>query len=322
MILAGIAFSVLSSFALGTSDLAAGLLARRIGLLRVVAGGLLLSLLILATVLVLTGRSLPTDPDWVPWIVGVGLLRAFGYFALVRAFSLGPVAVVAPITASSSAVTVLASVVLLGEQPTVVQWIAVVLASAGTILVAVSFNELGRRVSLVGQGPLFAALAMLALSTVVAAQQPPIRAVGWLETITLRRSVEVGVTWLALLLAFRFAPQLLGRARRHATAEVAIAEAGAASDAGAAAPDARVARLSGRGLFGLMALVGILDSVGLSSLALALSVAPAWLFGIVSATNPIVGITYGMVFLGERLRPIQWAGIALIVVGLVLVALG
>jgi drug/metabolite transporter (DMT)-like permease len=314
MFFTGVILGLVSSLALGTSDLASGLTARHIGIVRTAAAVLLVSLVLLSTLLLLAGESLPRDPKWIAWIAGVGVVRAVGYFALVRAYSLGPLAVVAPITASSSVATVLAAVVLLGDRPSPLQWVAVGIATAGAILLAITFDRRGRRAQLVGQGPVFALLAMLMLSTVVAAQQPPIQALGVLPTITLRRAVEVLVTWGVLIVLWRVAPRVLQAGRTDTTPELAIAEA-----------DHRMPQqpsLTRNQLAARFAFVGFVDTFGLGSLALALSIAPAWLFGISGSLSPVPGIAFGMLVLGERLRPAQWLGIALVVVALFLVAIG
>jgi drug/metabolite transporter (DMT)-like permease len=316
LITSGIAFGLLSSAALGVSDLTAGLLARRIGSLRVAAGELLVSMVLLLILLRLNGLTLPSDPGWVLWIGLVGTLRAVGYFALVRAFNVGPVAVVSPIIASNSAVTVLAGVVLLGERPSPAQYVAVIIGSVGSLLVALSLNRSKRMGSIIGPGPAFAIVAMVCLSIVVAAQQPPIRQVGWLQTIALRRIFEVCLTWAALGLAYFLLPARLGlRPWRSAASS---------GDVGWA-PGSRIALIRsalGSRSFRFLVAIGIVDTIGLSALALALSVGPAWLFGLVGTTGPLVAITYGLVVLRERLRPQQWFGIGLVAVAVLLAALG
>jgi drug/metabolite transporter (DMT)-like permease len=304
--LAGIGFGLLSSFALGVGDLSAGLLARRFGTIRVAAAELAVSLTLLLGLLVVAGLALPTQPGWIAWIAAVAGLRAFGYFALIRAFSIGPVAVVGPIVAGNTAVTVLAAMILLGERPTPLQLAAVAIATLGSMLIVIVVDQPARRVRVAGSGPLLAVVAMVALAIVVAAQQPPIREIGWLPTIALRRLVEAGITWTVLIAAV-----FLGFAPVSRIAKPAVESE----------VDQATQRWIPRSPYALLA-VGLIDTVGLSSLAIALDVAPAWLFGVVGSVGPVVALTYGMVVLGERLRPAQWLGIALVIVAIVLVGLG
>ena len=320
--LAGIAFGLLASLALGLGDLAAGLLARHIGVLRGAMATLSTSFVLLAATLVLSGEALPSDPTSIAWIAGVSLLRVIGYLALVRAFSLGPVALVAPIAASSGAVTVLTSVLVLGDRPSAVQWAAVGLGAIGAVLVALNLDQRGRRLH-IGRGPLFALIAMVLLANVVALQQPVIREVGWLPMITIRRGFEVLMTGVVFLLAWRFAPRFLDIGR-STTDEAAIGvESGLPIDPAAPAAPSRANPMPSRGgLARRILFVGAADSAGLAGLAIALAVAPAWLFGISGSLSPLPGMAFGMIVFRERLRPTQWLGIGAVVVALFLVAVG
>jgi drug/metabolite transporter (DMT)-like permease len=313
LILEGIAFGLLSAIALGVGDLSAGLLARRLGTLRVAAGELLVSVLLLLALLAIAGLGLPTEPRWTVWIAAVAALRAFGYFALLRAFSLGPVAVVGPVVAGNSAVTVIAAVILLGDRPSPVQYLAVLMATIGSILIVLVVDRPARRFRAVGLGPLIAIVAMVCLATVVAAQQPPIREVGWLPTIAFRRLVEALITWTLVGVGWFVAPELLGLRQSRPVVDPIVAMD---SSSRRVVPTWRP-----RTSRALLA-IGAIDTIGLSSLAVALDVAPAWLFGVVGSIGPAVALSYGMVVLGERLRPTQWLGIALILASLVLVAIG
>jgi drug/metabolite transporter (DMT)-like permease len=65
----------------------------------------------------------------------------------------------------------------------------------------------------------------------------------------------------------------------------------------------------------------VLDIVGLMVFAYGLEVAETWLVGLVSSFGPAVTIVVAVAFFGERLRPIQWAGMAGILVGMIAIAL-
>lgn len=319
MIAAGIAFGLLSSIALGVGDLSAGLLARRLGTLRVAAGELALSLVLLLVLIRIAGLGLPSDPHWVSIVAGIAALRTFGYFALIRAFSFGPVAVVGPITAGNSAATVVAAMLLLGDRPSPLQLVAVVVATVGSLLIVLVVDRPNRRLRLSGRGPMLAIVAMVCLATVVAAQQPPIRALGWLPMIALRRGFEVAITWSILVIGWLLAPAAVGLVRRPWSEWSRRGRAPRPPASRAPSPlGGWAASRSAR----FLVAIAVFDTVGLSSLAVALQVAPAWLFGIVGSVGPVVAVTYGMVFLGERLKPVQWLGIAFVLLALVLVGLG
>jgi drug/metabolite transporter (DMT)-like permease len=71
----------------------------------------------------------------------------------------------------------------------------------------------------------------------------------------------------------------------------------------------------------LVAAGGVLDAAGLISIAIGLESAPTWLVGLASSFGPAVTILAAVALLGERLKPVQWVGLAGIGVGLVAIAL-
>jgi drug/metabolite transporter (DMT)-like permease len=68
-------------------------------------------------------------------------------------------------------------------------------------------------------------------------------------------------------------------------------------------------------------LAGLLESSGQTLRAFALDVAPAWLVGVANPIGPIVVVGAGVLLFGERLRPSQLVGIALVATGLVLLGI-
>ena len=65
----------------------------------------------------------------------------------------------------------------------------------------------------------------------------------------------------------------------------------------------------------------ILDVVGLVAFAVGLETAPTWMVGLAASLGPAVTIIAAVVFLGERLKPIQWFGLVAILVGMVCVTI-
>jgi drug/metabolite transporter (DMT)-like permease len=61
--------------------------------------------------------------------------------------------------------------------------------------------------------------------------------------------------------------------------------------------------------------------VGLISFAIGLERSETWLVGLASSFGPAVAVIVAVAFLGERLRPTQWLGLAGIAAGLAAVAL-
>ena len=47
----------------------------------------------------------------------------------------------------------------------------------------------------------------------------------------------------------------------------------------------------------------------------------AWLVGLAGSFAPIITVFFGVAWLGERLRPTQWAGIGLVLAGVLVIGL-
>ena len=66
---------------------------------------------------------------------------------------------------------------------------------------------------------------------------------------------------------------------------------------------------------------GILDVLGLIAFATGLESAPTWMVSLAASFGPAVTILVAVALLGERLRPIQWLGLAGILTGMVAIAI-
>src|SRR5215469_11030631 len=115
----GVVFGVLTAVSWGSSDFLARFATRSLGSLRAVfwmqAWGA-----VFVTILLLFSRDwghLFDGSGWQPWAWGVlaGTINTGAIFALYRSFELGKIAVVAPISASYPALTVILSM-LSGEK--------------------------------------------------------------------------------------------------------------------------------------------------------------------------------------------------------------
>jgi chloramphenicol-sensitive protein RarD len=76
-----------------------------------------------------------------------------------------------------------------------------------------------------------------------------------------------------------------------------------------------------RRVVGLVLLAGILDVAGLIVFTYGLEFAETWLVGLASSVGPTVTIVVAVAFLGERLRPIQWLGLAGVLIGMIAIGL-
>jgi drug/metabolite transporter (DMT)-like permease len=151
-----------SGMAWGTADFLAGLAARRLALLVVMAvsqGG---ALVLLLTVVIVRGEG-PREAVAVGYGLAAGVLGAVGLAALYRALAIGRMSIVAP-TASLSGVVPLAWGLARGDRPSATQAAGIVLAVLGVILASRSPDDGSGRRTAVGVGlALVAAVTLGAL---------------------------------------------------------------------------------------------------------------------------------------------------------------
>jgi drug/metabolite transporter (DMT)-like permease len=123
---------------------------------------------------------------------------------------------------------------------------------------------------------------------------------GWLEVLMVSRTanavLSVGILVAALTVASRFAaPVVIGTdGERHGI-------------------DARSMALIG--------LAGVLDVAGLIVFMYGLEHAETWLVGLASSFGPAVTIVVAVAFMGERLKRIQWVGLAFVLAGMIAIGL-
>jgi drug/metabolite transporter (DMT)-like permease len=135
----GILLGLLTALAWGCSDFVARFAAHRIGALRTTLYMQLTGFLLLSTFLPWVGGwgHLLDGSGWRPWAWGVlaGALNGIATLALYRSFEVGKMSVVAPLSASYPALTVVLSL-LTGERLTPQRIAGIILVVLGVVLVA------------------------------------------------------------------------------------------------------------------------------------------------------------------------------------------
>ena len=336
----GLILGLSAALAWGVTDLVGTLAARRIGSLRTTAIADMASLVVLAVLFVTNGARLPDDPSVALTALGIGCLAGVAYLAFYTALQFGPLSVVSPVVSLYGGLTVILSILLLGERLSIGQVVGAIVATSGVAFVGVHFERDWRRTRLVGPGVAFGLVCLVAFAFVTVGLAGPIRAAGWLPVLLLSR---IGNTILVLVIlglrslraaspvrALESAPiaavtraagspelaLLAGVAPRASSAgSVPLTEVGLSAVVPESAPLTRVA-------LGQASATGVLDVVGSTAWAIGLAIAPTWLVGLSSSFGPVVAVWAGVVVLGERPRALQWAGLGLVAVGIVLLALG
>ncbi len=221
----------------------------------------------------------------VPLLLWGLLLAAVGAGSLMllyRGLALGPLAVVSPIGGGYAAVTVVLAVIFLGERLTPLQTGAVAVTLAGVLLASADLRMLAATLGRPSPGVRVGIVAMLGFGL-------------WGLFLALAvRSFD----GLALVLVSRFAGAALMLAAvvvRRATPPV----------------DRRPATL------GLVLTVGLFDTIANVSYVLGFEAGYASIVATAGALYPVVTAGLAIGVLRERLAPNQYAGVGLLLCGLV-----
>lgn len=288
----GLAYGLFAAVMWGFTDVCAALAARRLGGLTTVAAVQAVSLLGLYAVALVGPAGFAIDPSVAPRALVLGLASAIGYIAFFTALGLGPVAVVSPVASAYGGLAVVLAVVVLGERLTSTQAVGAALGTIGILLVAVRIGGGLRATRFVGPGVPLAILSFVIWGSVTIGLTTVLREsqMGLISVLLVARTANTVVVW-ALLGARRVAR----RGGPRLPAKVPY------------------------GILGIAAVGGILDVTGYLVYAEGLRRSLAWLVGLSSSFGPAVVIIVAVLFMGERLRRVQWLGLGALAVGVVLV---
>lgn len=289
-----------AALAWGTLDVFSALASRRIGSLRVTTGMQLVGAALIWLLALSTDVAFPTDPAVLIGGSLVGLAGAGAYLAYFTGLRIGPISVVSGMVAAYGGLTVVLAVLFRGESLTPLQALGATVATVGVILTGVAFDGGLRGMRFAGPGVAFAIVALVLFAVMTIGSDIVLERTGWVEVLLVSRSANVVISVLVLVVAMTLlrrqaAPLLQGE------------------DADGGRIDAKVVAAVG--------LAGVLDVVGLMSFAYGLEVAETWLVGLASSFGPAVTIVVAVAFLGERLKPVQWVGLAGVLVGMIAIGL-
>jgi drug/metabolite transporter (DMT)-like permease len=277
-----IVLALLGALVYGAADFSGGLATKRAPALAVVFCGQLAGVLLLGVLLVaVPGRF---DPVSIAWGAAAGLSGGVALLVFYRALAAGAMTVVAPLTAVMSAIVPVVGGALLGERPSILPLVGIVLAVSAVVLVSAERGRLPTLRSL--RGPVVAG-ALLAGA-----------GFGLLFVLLSRAAPDSG-----------FWP--LAGARAASLALLAlVAVVGRRSLLPRAAPAGLVVA-SGAGDMAANVLFVLASRLGLLSIV-----------GVLLALYPAATVLLAMLVLRERLHLVQVAGLALATAGVVLIAVG
>jgi len=274
-----ILFAVLGACAYGIADFFGGVASRKAHVLRVVVISAPASLAIELILLPFLGAAWSWSA--VVWGALSGIASAFAFSLLYRALALGPMSVLAPVTAVVSALLpVLVGVVVQGERLSLAAWVGVPIAVGAIVLSTVTRFDKASKVT--GRAMVVACLAGAAIAAQLVALDSA--------------SPDSGI-----------APLITGRA---VSSVVLLAAAGAMRGRlGTARPPLAMA-----------AAAGCLDSLANLFFLLATRSGLLSISAIIVALYPAATVVLARVVLRERLGRVQWIGVGTSAAGVVLLA--
>lgn len=279
-----------SAIGFGLADLFGAISTRRTGVLVTLLVIQSVNIVVLSALLLtpIPGSLEASGEAWSAILVS-GVLGTISFFCFYRALQLGPIAIVSPVFASYAAITVILSVLLIGERLSGLATAGLVSTLSGVMLASVGRGEgeSGERRAWGGIPWAIAAAIAWGVSSYLIGRYA--QETGWFLPVYGSRLVEfaaVGSTVLAL----------------RASGRKVVVPRGA---------DAAIPTASGLADMMAVAFFARGSEVGLVSIMSA-----------VSATFPLVVIAGGVALFHERPTKVQWVGILTTVAGLAMLGLG
>ena len=294
----GILLGLTAALCWGVSDFVASITSRRVGSYRVSFFIQPIGFVILNLFLWLTGGfgRLLTIHGWQAWswTIAVGVMNAVCSVCFYHALEIGVLAIVAPISTSYPALTLMLSL-LSGERLGALQYAGVVAILAGVMLAAMSSTSAGTPTANAPPRHKHFALS---------------RGVGW----ALAAAVSMGVMFWTL--GFEVVPRVGVWAPVWMIRLTSFAILGVM-----AKPIRQTIALPKAGVWWLLGSVGILDTSAFVANDLAVQWGPLSVVTVLASLFSAVTVLLACIFLREKLERRQWAGIILILAGIAVVNL-
>jgi len=283
----GIVLGLTAALSWGLADYFAAVASRRAGSFRVVLGFHLVAVALLALLVFGTGETLAdVGGEDLAWFVLLGFLGALSYLCFYRALEIGPISIVSPIVSAYAAATVVCAVVIGGERLGAGETAAILVVLLGVLFASSDLAQFRGRERVAVLGILLALVTAVAIGAFVYGIAYFSSTYGWLVPIFLAR----GFATLFLL-----AVSLRGGEWRF--------------------PD-RSPRL-----LATISLIAVVDTLGYVAFNFGVRHADTSVVATAAAPYSVVPIVLGVMLLHERPRWAHWAGIGLVIGGLILLGL-
>jgi drug/metabolite transporter (DMT)-like permease len=292
----GIVLGLLTALAWGSADLCARFAARKIGTLRAMLYMQLTGLVLLTAALHWLGGwgHLADGSGWKPWAWGliVGALNTCGTLALYRSFEIGKMSIVAPISSSYPALTMLLAATT-GERLTAMRLAGFVLILLGVVVVARG-EEIPGDANLIDEQKqpakkhlgvgwaLLSAMTFGVMFWILGVRAVPL--IGSAQTVWIIRLTSVILT--AIVILFLRRPM----------------------------------RLPGSGANGWILGIGILDTSAYVLNNYGMRLEQVSVVSVLASLYGAVTVGLAATFLGEKISKTQWLGIVAIFTGIILIS--
>lgn len=305
-----IAYGLLVAVLWGINDSIATIASRRVGSMITTLVSLFASIIVLLLFGSITGllfTSFHLSPPDLFASIGLGLLSgvgaAAGYFSLYRGLELGPLAIVSPLISVDGAVAAVLAVLLLGETLLPVQALLLAGIFVGIVCASTNIQELQqllttRNAPLIGEtGVHWGLLATVTFGGMLFCIGAASKYYGWF----------LPILWTRLFACLFLS--LVALARRRQAKSINQKQ------------EKRSFRKGLHTGVNLAILVGILESAGLLTYSLGTERTGTSVVAAISSCFGLIPLFIGIVVLREHPTPIQVAGIAIVMTGLLTLSL-
>ena len=277
-----VALALGASLSWGVADFLGGLKSRQLALLAVVAISQACGLVVIGAAVAIRGEG-PPAAEYVVYGVLSGFAGMLGLTAFYRGLSIGAMSVIAPISAIG-AVVPLTFGIATGDRLSALQGVGVAVALAGVALASREEVDEAARSRRVATGVGLALLSALGFGCFFVAMDAASEGdVGWALVVNRATSVTL---FACALLAFR--------------------------------PDLS---MGGRD-FAALALIGMLEMTANGLFAAASTEGLVSVVSVLASLYPVTTVLLAHLVLGERIAPLQYAGVAAALSGVALISAG
>lgn len=285
--MSAIAAALATACCWGIADFLGGIRARRMSWLALVWISHCYGLAIMAALVLLSG-GVELATESMTWSVGAGVAAGGAAFCLYGALAIGPISVVAPISALGSGLPVVAGI-LGGDQLDLLQSVGIPVTLFGVTLAALAAHP----------GP------------------PPV------ERLTPRSAVGIRLAVVAACL-IGFTMYAWARAADLGASSVAVVGVARAADVVVLSLAVGVTRpvLPRVRQTGVLLALGVLESMAILLFTFATTQGALSVVSVISAVYPVVTIALSVLIMGERLRCLQAVGVVTAFIGLALLVSG